>query len=330
MKKFKNFAITALVAVSVVFLAFSGANIFADEESSAESLVLNPSTSSPSLQECVSSDTDFLDFGELDEGGRSYTKSLILHNSCDRDLAIVAKIQTHDKDDPAMNEAMAADDWLTFVGGQTEYVLPARNDTTVKLRVFLPNNVKGTSYYTAVNFRLKDSTDSNDTKVINIRMDVKSDGFVRSGNLVSNYAHALSFGGAVKAGVKLKNTGTVGYQSKYILKRGPVFGSDGFVTIAEASKEVSAGGEVEFYGGNYTENQYGIYKIQQSVTYVNSDGEMVESVLERTVINLPIVSVFIVGGALLALISLIIVAKIMKHRKKIEKVDEAVESDNKS
>ena len=70
--------------------------------------------------------------------------------------------------------------------------------------------------------------------------------------------------------------------------------------------------------------------IQQSVTYVNSDGEMVESVLERTVINLPIVSVFIVGGALLALISLIIVAKIMKHRKKIEKVDEAVESDNKS
>ena len=126
----------------------------------------------------------------------------------------------------------------------------------------------------------------------------------------------------MKAGVKLKNTGTVGYQSKYTLKRGPVFGSDGFVTIVETSKEVPAGGEVEFYGGNYTENQYGIYKVQQSVTYVNSDGDIVESVLERTVINLPVVSVFIVGGALLALISLIIVAKIMKHRKKIEKVDE--------
>ena len=323
MKKCKDFAFIAVFLLASLVLAFSNNRVFADEESSNEILIApNPTASSPSLKECVTPDVKILDFGELAEGGRSYTQSFILKNSCTTELNVVANVQTYDKDDGVSNSYKIADEWLTFVGGKTEYVLPASSETVVKLRVFLPNSVKGASYYAAVGLKLKDSTNTEDAGVVNVRMDVTSDGFERSGNLVSNYAQALAFGGTVKAGVKLKNTGTAGFLSKYTLKRGSVFGSGDFETIAEDSKEAPAGADIEFYGGNYTENQYGIYKIQQTVNYVNSDGEAMESTLEQTVINLPLVAVFIAGGALIALLSLIIVVKIMKHRKAEEKENE--------
>lgn len=329
MKKCKNFAFIASVLLVSVFLSFSGMSAFADEEASEEILIEpNPTSTLPSLKECIEPDVEVLDFGELAEGGRSYTQSFILNNKCTTDVAVVAKVQTYDVEDSVSNDYKLADEWLTFVGGQSEYSVPAGKDTVVKLRVFLPNSVKGASYYAAVGLRLKDGTDTEDTEIVNVRMDVTSDGFVRSGNLVSNYAQALSFGGTVKAGVKLKNTGTSGFLSKYVLKRGSVFGSDDFETIAEDSKEVAAGRELEFYGGNYTESQYGIYKIQQIVSYVDGDGNAMESTLEQTVINLPLASVFIAGGALIALISLIVVVKIMKHRKAEEKEDEKEDSEN--
>jgi hypothetical protein len=207
------------------------------------------------------------------------------------------------------------------VGGKTDYVVPANGESEIKLRVFLPNSVKGASYYAAVGLQLKDEPSSSENEVVNVRMDVTSSGFSRSGAVASNYAQALGFGGAVRAGVKLKNTGTAGYLSKYTLECGSLFGSDDYEKIAEDSKEVPAGADAEFYAGNYTENQYGIYRVRQTVTAVNSDGESIESVLEQTVINIPLVAVFIAGGALIALLSLIIVVKIMKHRKAEEKED---------
>ena len=330
MKKCKKFAFIATLLLAGSVLAFSNGAVFADEVAGSEELlvVTNPTATLPSLKECVTPDVEILDFGELSEGGRSYTQSFILKNTCNSELSVVANVQSYDGGDSISDAYKAADEWLTFVGGKTEYVLPANSDTVVKLRVFLPNSVKGASYYTAVGLKLKDSTDAEDTEIVNVRMDVASEGFTRSGNLISNYAHALSFGGTVKAGVKLKNTGTAGFLSRYTLKRGSVFGKDDFETIAEDSKEVPAGADIEFYGGNYTENQYGIYKIQQTVTYVNGDGEAIESTLEQTVINLPLVAIFVAGGALLALISLVIVVKIMKYRKAEEKEDKKAKSEN--
>jgi hypothetical protein len=327
MKKCKKIAFVVFMLLAGCILAFSNANVFAEEESSEVLISPTPDTKSYRLVDCISSDVDVLDFGELSEGGRSYTQSFLLSNKCDETLTVSAKVQTYE-DSSISNEYKLADEWLNFVGGQSEYNVVPGEDTIVKLRVFLPNSVKGASYYTAVALKLKDSTDAEDVKVVNVRMDVASDGFSRSGNIISNYAQALSFGGAVKAGVKLKNTGTGGFLSKYTLKRGSLFGSSDFETLAEDTKELAAGAEVEFYGGNYTKDQYGIYKIQQSVTYIDGDGNAMESVLEQTVINLPLASVFIAGGALIALISLVIVVKIMKHRKTEEKEDEQEESEN--
>lgn len=330
MKKSKNFVFTAVLMLAGLVGAFSGANAFAEEAVSSEENfdAPNPMVTLLSFEECISPDVKILDFGELAEGGRSYTQSFLLHNECPSELTVVANVQTYDEEDEISNEYKAASEWLTFVSGKTDYVVPANSDTVVKLRVFLPNSVKGASYYAAVGLKLKDSANSEDGAVVNVRMDVLSDGFVRSGNLVSNYAQALSFGGAVKSGVKLSNSGTAGYLSKYTLKRGSVFGSGDFETIAEDSKEVPAGKSVDFYGGNYTENQYGVYKIQQTVSYINGDGAAMESTLEQTVINLPLAAVFIAGGSLVALISLIIVVKIMKHRKAEEKEDNKEESED--
>lgn len=317
MKKGKNIALTAVLTFAGFIMAFSSVDAFAEENS--DTLIAPNLGSAKTLKECVAPDVKVLDFGELAEGGRSYTQSFLLNNQCDSALTVVANVQAYDENDAISNDYKIADEWLTFVGGRTEYEVPAGGDTVVKLRVFLPNSVKGASYYAAVGLKLKDSNNTEDQEVVSVRMDVLSDGFVRNGNLVSNYAQALAFGGSIKAGAKLKNTGTTGFLSKYTLKRGSVFGSNDFETVAEDSKEVPAGADVEFYGANYTENQFGIYKIQQTVSYVNGDGEAMESTLEQTVINLPLVAIFIAGGALVALISLIIVVKIMKHRKAEEK-----------
>ena len=327
MKKNKNFAFLTAALLAGVVLSFSGLSAYADEENS-ESLIAPNLVSSLSLKDCISTDSDIVDFGELAEGGRSYTHEFSLKNACDKEMTVVAKVQTFDGDAEISNDYKIADEWMTFVGGKTDYVVPAKGETAVKMRVFLPNSVKGASYYTAVGLSLKDSQSTDDKKVVNVRMDVTSEGFSRGGTVTSNYAQALGFGGGVRAGVKLKNTGTGGFVSKYTLKRAALFGSGDYETLAEDLKEVPAGADIEFYGGDYTSDQYGVYKVQQTVSYINSEGEAMESVLEQTVINLPLVAVFIAGGALVALLSLIIVVKIMKRRKVEEKEDSKEDSDN--
>ena len=327
MKKSKNNAFLVAMLCAGLVMSFSGLTAYADEESS-ETLVAPISTETPSLKDCISTSSDMVDFGELSEGGRSYTQEFQLKNSCDSELVVVAKAQVYDGDAEINNDYKLANDWLTFVGGKSDYALPAKGETSVKIRVFLPNSVKGASYYAAVGLSLKDSQNTEDKQVVNVRMDVLSDGFTRGGMVTSNYAQAFGFGKSVRAGVKLKNTGTSGFLSKYTLKRGAVFGSEDFQTLVEDAKEIPAGAEVEFYAGDYVSDQYGIFKIQQTVTYINSDGETMESVLEQTVINVPLVVVFIVGGALVALISLIIVVKIMKRRKAEEQEDSKQEDEN--
>ncbi len=327
MKKNTNFAFLAAMLLVGFALSFSGLTAYAEEEN-AEILIEPAPAASLSLKECISTNSDMVDFGELAEGGRSYTQEFVLRNACDKELTVVTKAQTYDGSADINNDYKIADEWLTFVGGKTDYVVPAKGEATVKMRVFLPNSVKGASYYTAVGLSLKDSQDADDKKVVNVRMDVTSEGFSCGGTVTSNYAQALGFGGGVRAGVKLKNTGTGGFLSKYTLKRGALFGSSEYETLAEDAKEVPAGADVEFYGGDYTSDQYGIYKVQQTVSYINSEGEEMESVLEQTVINVPLVSVFIAGGALLALLSLIIVVKIMKRRKVEEEEDSKEKSDN--
>ena len=254
----------------------------------------------------------YIDFGELSELGRSYTQEFRIRNNSDEEQKVVASIASYENGNVS-NDFKIADEWLVFVDGQNEFTVPANGETAVKVRVHLPNTVKAGSYYATV--KLNDSSET--FKTLDVRMDILGDGFSRSGSLGGNYARAVSLGGKIQAGAVVKNSGSSGFVSTYTLKKGEAFGLEHFEEIVSETREVPAGTELKFDASEYTENLYGIYKLEQTVTYVNGNGELIESTLKQTVINLPWLSVFIAGGVVFAIIVLIVVISILrkKHNK---------------
>jgi hypothetical protein len=51
-----------------------------------------------------------LDFGELAEGGRSYTKSFLVKNNCSEEFEITAKVRAYDGPAEINNEYKLADE----------------------------------------------------------------------------------------------------------------------------------------------------------------------------------------------------------------------------
>lgn len=271
-------------------------------------------TYADSTENIFETDKDYVDFGELSELGRSYTQNFTMRNHSDTEQKVVASVAAYENGNVS-NDFKIADEWLTFVDGKNEYTVPAGGESVVNVRVHLPNTVKAGTYYASVNLNLESET----FKTIDVRMDILGEGFSRAGSLGGNYARSISFGGKIQAGATVKNTGSAGFVTTYTLKKGEAFGLEHFQDIISETKEVPAGSEVKFDASEFTQDQYGIYKLEQTVTYVNGNGELIESTLKQTVINLPWASVFIAGGVLFAIIVLIVVVAIIrkKHRKPI-------------
>jgi hypothetical protein len=109
--------------------------------------------------------------------------------------------------------------------------------------------------------------------------------------------------------VTIKNTGTSGFESRYELKVKSVFGGD-WTTAKVDSGEVFPGKQIDFSTSEVI--GFGIYSVEQRATFVNSEGRIVESLLTRTVINLPWWGLVAAGGVILLIIILVIVIKTKK------------------
>ncbi len=289
------------------------------------------------IEQCLSVDNTVLDYGSLSELGRSYTRTFVLKNNCEHEIKVSGEVVKY-AGEGATEAADQASEWLNFVGGENKFTMGSKENKTVSMRVYLPEKVDSGSYYAGINLK-NDSSEQFDEEYADIirmtaRLDILGAGANLSGVLDKNSAIPLSLGGKVAASAKLHNTGTVGYQVGYKLEKSNAFGLEHYESLVEKNAELSAGGELEFKGSDYTENQYGIYKIKQTVNYVNTEGERVESVLVQTVVNLPWVSVFIAGGCLFALILLTAISKAIKLNKKNKKdsdeeLEEEIEAEEK-
>lgn len=292
MKQFLK-KISLIVSIFLASILCLGGAVFADENNSV-----------------LSTDVAYIDFGELTELGRSYTQSFIVRNASEEEKTFKAEVSGYESGEVS-NDFKVADEWLVFVDGQDEYKVPANGETAVRVRIHLPNSVNPGSYYAT----LRLSSESEVFEKLDVRMDVMGKDMVRSGALEGNYARAISLGGKIQSGAVVKNNGNYGFVSRYTLRKGEVFGLEHFEEIVSETREVPAGKEVKYDASLYTEGQYGIYKLEQTVSYVNSNGELVESVLKQTVINLPWVSVFIAGGVVFAIIVLIVVISIIRRKR---------------
>jgi len=279
------------------------------------------------IEQCLKVENTVLDYGGLSEPGRSYTREFNLRNDCDHTINVSGMVNVYSGDGATANTD--ASKWVNFVGGESNFELAANGSKDVAIRVYVPEDAKPGSYYASVDMKNESSEQHDeefpDAVKMTARMDILGAGTNFSGVLDSNYAMPISFGGRVASGAKLRNTGSVGYQVGYKLEKSNAFGLENFESLIDKNAELPAGGELELSAKELTENQYGIYKLRQTVGYVNSDGQRMESVLTQTVVNLPWVSVFIAGGCLFALILLLVVAKAIKLSKKAKQEDAEAE-----
>ena len=274
------------------------------------------------IEQCLKTDEKNLDFGRLGDGGGSYTREITIKNDCDHEIDVSSSFEPKINGAPMATLEHDASSWMTFVGGETKFTMGAKTSKVLQIRGYVPASADNTSYYSELNIK-NDSSDQHDAEyrdvlAIPVRMDVVKGDAAVAGRLDYNRAQIIDFDGTINAKAKVSSESNYGFLAEYKLEKSPAFGLEDYAVVSEYSCEVMANGECSLgaEGAESNSGHYGIYKIRQTVTYVNGEGQRTESVLVQTVMNLPAVSLFIAGGVLFALILLFLVSKAIKYSRR--------------
>lgn len=260
---------------------------------------------------------DTLDFGMLSEVGRSYTSSFEINNGTESELEFTVSANKYEGDDIA-DENKQASSWLAFVGGVTYYKVPALSKKTVNVRVIVPADAKAGTQYALIKI---DGSDER-TEMISVRMTVGGEDAKFGGNISGSLISPFGFTDKISASAKVKNSGNAGFEAKYVLRGKSVFGNAEWKTLAESAAEVAPGKEVTFESSDSNETMgFGIFQVEQKITYVNEKGEMVEAGNARTVINVPVWLIIVIAVVILIIIGLIVFLAIRSKKKEEEEQD---------
>lgn len=265
------------------------------------------STDCASAEETLTTgvDTRFLQYGQITEKGRSYTKQITITNGGESVLVIDASIEEY-ADVPESNRAMAG--WLAFVGGVTHFSVAQGATRVVSVRMVVPEDAAAGSQYAVI--RLKGNGFN---EAVVARADIAGDDYRYDSKVEGAWINIVHLDEKVTGSVTVKNSGTAGFASKYQLRAKALFGGVDWEVLHEEEAEVIPGGEYKFETD--ANAGFGIYNVEQRVTFVNAEGRIVESLLTRTVINLPWWVLAIAGGVIVLIIILIVVLR-RKHKKK--------------
>ncbi len=250
-----------------------------------------------------------LDFGRVTELGRSYTKPITVKNNTGKDVIVDTSVSAYEE---VGVENQKLSDWIAFVGGITHYNVADQNSRDISVRVMVPADAPAGTQYANV-----DLADANSHKeTVLVKIDIAGDDLKYASEVTDAQIDPVRLDDLLSGRVTVKNTGTAGFSSTYQIRAKNMLGGMDWVVIKQVSEEVFPGKQVEFT----TSDQlgFGIYSVEQRVTFANEEGRMVESLLSRTVINLPWWSLAIAGGVLVLIILIVIVAKRRKHSKKNE------------
>lgn len=261
------------------------------------------------VEEFFTTESNVLDFGRVTELGRSYTKAITVKNNTANDVIIDASAGVY-ADVAAENQALT--NWIAFVGGVTHFNIAAGATRDVNVRVVVPADaIAGTQYATV---ELVDGAAHKQSVLVKI--DIAGENLKYGSEVNDAYIEPVRLDDTLKGRVTVKNTGTAGFTSTYQIRAKNFFGGMDWEVIKQTDGEVFPGKQIEFSCDEQL--GFGVYSIEQRVTFANAEGRMVESLLSRTVINLPWWSLAIAGGVLFLIILITIVAKRRKHNKKNE------------
>ena len=264
-------------------------------------------------------DPDNINFGMLSEVGRSYTSSFKIKNNSDKEIEITIAASKYDGD--VADENKQASSWLAFVGGVTYYKVPANGEKTVNVRVIVPADAPSGSQYAQIKV-----TDGDDVyELVDVRMTIGGDEAKFGGGLGLSFISPIGISDKVNAKATVKNEGNAGFEAKYVLRGKSAFGIAEWKTLIEDSAEVAPGKEVDFSNSGDVLG-YGVFSVEQEITYVNEKGEVVSAVNSRTVVNIPLWLVIVVAAVIVLIIALIIFLAI-RSKKKEEKEQEAEEAE---
>ena len=259
------------------------------------------------LDEYFSIESNILDFGRATELGRSYTKAITLKNNTSNDIIIDSSSSAYDQV-AAENQKLA--EWIAFVGGVTHFNVAAGSSREVNVRIQVPADATAGTQYANVEF-----VDANGhEETVLVKIDVAGDDLKYGSEVVDANIEPIRLDDILAGRVTVKNTGAAGFTSVYQIRAKNLFGGMDWEVKKQVEEEVFPGKQVEF-----TSNEqlgFGVYLIEQRVTFANDEGRMVESLLSRTVINLPWWSLAVAGGVIVLIILVIVMAKRRKRSKK--------------
>ncbi len=259
-----------------------------------------------------------LDFGRISELGRSYTKQITVRNNTANDVIIDASVKKYDGVAES-NQALA--DWVAFVGGKTHFSIATGESRDVSVRILVPAEaVAGTQYATIT------LTDSNKHSVdVLVKVDIAGDDLKYGSEVTGEWVDPVRLDDRLIGRVTVKNTGTAGFTSTYQIRVKNFFGGMDWNVIKQENKEVYPGSQADFSVSDTL--GFGVYSIEQVVTFVNNEGKLIEKSLSRTVVNLPWWSLAIAGGVI---ILLIVVIATIKRRKRNKGSDELRSAERKA
>ena len=259
-----------------------------------------------------------VNFGMLSEVGRSYTSSFKILNHTEQELEFTVAAAKYEGD--VADENKLASGWLAFVGGVTYYKVPANGEKVVNVRVIVPADAKAGSQYAQIKV-----TDGNDvSELIDVRMTIGGEEAKFGGGLGLSFISPIGISDKVSAKAVVKNEGNSGFEASYVLRGKSAFGIAEWTTLVEESAEVAPGKEATFENAGDAVG-YGIFSVEQVITYVNDKGEMVSATNSRTVVNIPLWLVIVVVVVIVLIIALIIFLAI-RSKKKEEAEEEAKEA----
>ena len=264
-------------------------------------------------------DPSSLNFGMLSEVGRSYTNTFKIINNTEQELGFTVAAAKYEGD--VADENKLASGWIAFVGGVTYYKVPANGEKVVNVRVIVPADAQSGSQYAQIKVSKEDSEEY---ELVDVRMTIGGDEAKFGGGLGMSFISPIGISDKVSAKAVVKNDGNSGFEASYVLRGKSAFGIAEWTTLVEESAEVAPGKEATFENSGDALG-YGIFSVEQVVTYVNDKGEMVSATNSRTVVNIPLWLVIVVVVVIVLIIALIIFLAI-RSKKKEEAEEEAKEA----
>ena len=248
-----------------------------------------------------------LDFGRITELGRSYTKAITVKNNTSNDVIVDSSVSAYSEVSEE-NQKLAT--WLVFVGGITHFNIPAGTSRDINVRIVAPADAPAGTQY--ANVELVDAAGHKETVLV--KVDIAGEDLKYGSEVLDAAITPVRLDDVLEGKVTVKNTGTAGFTSVYQIRAKNVFGGVDWTVVKETSEEVFPGKQVEFSTNDTL--GFGVYTVEQRVTFANEEGRMVESLLSRTVINLPWWSLAAAGGVVLLIILIVIIVKCRRHSRR--------------